>query len=92
MSDVIIEVIKIKGRCPVYKKGDKFIIKKRFRLSSKKELCMHSLASIMIYYIAISKGLKYKKTGLGSKSVRLQCLDPCETPNSGTVIFELKRK
>jgi uncharacterized repeat protein (TIGR04076 family) len=53
---------------------------------------MHSLASLMPYYVALSKGISPQALGLsGTKPNRayLQCLDPCEVTGGGTVIFEI---
>lgn len=55
---------------------------------------MHSLASIMPYYVALSKGVNPRTLGLakeGSK-VYFQCLDPCELTGGSTVIFEVELK
>jgi len=52
-----IKVVEIKGNCPVYKLGQVFYIKNGYILESSNKLCMHSLASIMPYYTALSKGI-----------------------------------
>lgn len=90
---LIIKVIKIKGKCPVYKEGDRIVIEEGYRLNLKETdaLCLHSFASFMPYYISLSKGVDPKTLGLaktGNKAY-LQCLDPCEYTGGGTVIFEL---
>ncbi len=92
MADIIVEVVEIKGNCPVYKVGDKFIIKEGYKLITEKEICMHSLASIMPYYVALSKGVDPRILGLAKEEgvAYVQCLDPCEKTGGGTVIFKLK--
>jgi len=96
MDKLIIKVIKIKGNCPVYKLGDKIVIDEGYKLNLKEtdNVCIHSLASLMPYYIALSKGVDPKSLGLtkeGNKAY-LQCLDPCEFTGGGTVTFEVEFK
>ncbi|MCK4575254.1 TIGR04076 family protein [candidate division WOR-3 bacterium] len=92
---LIIKVKRIKGKCPVYKEGDKIVIDEGYRLNLKETdaVCLHSLASIMPYYIPLSKGVDPKEMGLVGEgdNAYLQCLDPCEYTGGGTVIFELIR-
>lgn len=91
---LIIEVKEIIGNCPVYKKGDRIVIEEGYKvnLNETNAICMHSLASIMPYYVALSKGVSPKGLGLTKhgKSAFVQCLDPCEYTGGGTVIFEIK--
>jgi len=53
---------------------------------------MHSLALIMPYYVALSKGVDPMTLGLAKEENKayLQCLDPCEFTGGGTVIFEVE--
>lgn len=91
--ELIIEVIDIKGICPVYKVGDSFILKSGYKLMNDKPLCMHSLASLMPYYNALSKGIKPKDLGLGDSEVAyIQCLDPFHWTGGGTVTFAIKKR
>lgn len=92
--DLIVKVKEIKGACPVYSLGDSIVIREGYILDTKNsaEVCMHSLASLMPYYVALSKGIPPNTLGLsGSKegAAYLQCLDPCELTGGGTVIFEI---
>ncbi|MFW5795330.1 MAG: TIGR04076 family protein [Bacillota bacterium] len=93
VDDLKIKIVQIKGNCPVYHKGDTFYIKNGYRLNSKKELCMHSLASVLPYYNALSRGIKADQLGLaknsGKEKAYLQCLDPCSFTGGGTVIMEV---
>jgi uncharacterized repeat protein (TIGR04076 family) len=55
---------------------------------------MHSLTSILPYYVALSKGVTAKELGLSrgqSEEAYVQCLDPCEITGGGTVLFEISR-
>lgn len=91
MHDLRIKVIEIKGHCPVYKEGDEFSIVGGFMLRADKQqpLCMHSLASIMPYYVALSQGIRPAELGLGEDTAHLQCLDPCDYTAGGTVVFRI---
>ena len=95
---LVITVEKIKGRCPAYKVGDKIVLDSGFRLNLKETtaVCMHSLASILPYHIAISKGVTPDRMGLAHKDKRdgkayVQCLDPCDETGGGTTIFSIER-
>lgn len=86
-----IKVIDIKGNCPVYKAGQVFYIKEGYILETSNTLCMHSLSSMMPYYVALSRGISPKDLGLGDKNkAYLQCLDPVERTGGGTVTFEIE--
>lgn len=92
--DLIVKVKEIKGTCPVYSLGDSILIREGYILDTKNSpaVCMHSLASLMPYYVALSKGISPQALGLsGTKPnmAYLQCLDPCELTGGGTVIFEI---
>ena len=65
MKSLIIEVIEVEGNCPVYKVGDKIILNEGYKidLSKTNAICMHSLASIMPYYVALSNGVNPKNLG-----------------------------
>jgi len=66
MGRLIITVIEINGHCPVYQVGDKIILDEGYQINLKESdhVCMHSLASIMPYYIALYQGVEPKKLGL----------------------------
>jgi len=92
--NLIVKVKEIKGTCPVYSLGDSILIRDGYILDTKNSppVCMHSLASLMPYYVALSKEIPPKSLGLsGTKEGRayVQCLDPCEITGGGTVIFEI---
>jgi len=97
MKKLIIEVKEINGNCSVYKIGDRIVLDDgyKFNLTQTSAICMHSLASIMPYYVALSNGIHPKKLGLSSVETNndnafIQCLDPCKYTGGGTVIFEVK--
>ncbi len=94
MKEIEVIIKQIKGECPVYKESDKFLIKEGFKLITEKPLCMHSLASIMPYYVALSRGIKPNELGLSKDEniAYIQCLNPYEYTGGGTVILELRVK
>lgn len=95
--DLIIRVVEIKGSCPVYNVGDSFIIAGGYKLIASKPVCMHSLTSLMPYYVALSKGINPVALGLAKDKSKdkdkayLQCLDPYARTGGGTVVFEVSR-
>lgn len=91
MADLKIEAFEIKGNCPVYQQDDTFYIVDGYKLKTAGVICMHSLASIIPYYVALSRGISPKELGLskGNGEAYIQCLDPCEYTGGGTVIFKI---
>jgi len=89
-------VIEIKGKGPADKIGDQIVLKDGGVLDPTETdvACMHSLASIFPYYVALFKGVKPKDLGLSrgdSDEAYVQCLDPCDITGGGTVRFEISR-
>jgi len=93
MPDLKIEIIEIKGNCPVYKKGDEFYILDGYKLKARELICMHSLSSLMPYYVALSRGTSPKELRLGKNKHKayIQCLDPCKYTGGGTAIFRITK-
>ncbi len=94
---LIIRVAEIKGKCPVYRTGDRLILHEGYILRGETtgQVCLHSLAAVLPYYVALSKGIAAKDLGLArgdSEEAFVQCLDPCDLTGGGTVIFGLKRE
>ena len=90
-KNLLIKVIQIKGHCPIYRVGTTFRIVQGFKLLTDGPLCMHSLASLVPYYVALSRGVSPVKLGLAKEGdvAYVQCLDPCEYTGGGTVVFEI---
>lgn len=91
---LVIRIKEIRGNCPVYKEEDIFVIEEGYKLVSDIPLCMHSLSSLMPYYIPLSRGVSPKSLGLAREDVQkayIQCLDPCKYTGGGTVVFEIMR-
>ncbi len=94
-KDLKITIIEIKGTCPVYQKWDSFLLKNGYILDPENScrICLHSLASILPCYVALSHGVAPVSIGLNKKDENkafLQCLDPCAYTDGGTVIFEVE--
>jgi len=93
-KDLKIKIKSIKGICPVYKQNTVFFIRQGYILDSKNQnLCMHALSSLMPFYSILSlASIKPKSIGLGSSTkAYVQCPDPCDLTNGGTVLFEIER-
>lgn len=90
------EVVEIKGICPVYKNGDRIIVEDGYKINLKEtdNICLHSLASLLPYYNALAKGVSPVALGLAKKEneAYLQCLDPHKYTGGGTVIFKVRRQ
>lgn len=90
MATLNILVKEVKGHCPVFVLGDSFQILDGYRLRAEQPVCMHALASLMPYYVALSRGISARELGLGSgPAAYVQCLDPCRYTHGGTVVFEV---
>ena len=59
---LIIKVVDIKGKCPVYEVGNRIVLQQGYIIDPEETdiVCMHSLASILPYYVALAKGVKAK--------------------------------
>ena len=92
-----ITVEKIKGICPVYKKGDKITVKDPEILLEKTDtLCTHALSTILHYTTILENDWCPVKLGLTIQSdpdnAYMQCVDPGKPfTNGGTVIFKCKK-
>ncbi|MGC9317654.1 MAG: TIGR04076 family protein [Armatimonadota bacterium] len=96
---LVVRVESVRGRCPVYTEGDLIVLDDGFRLNLQETtaVCMHSLASILPYHIALAKGVRPEQMGLAHKERQdgrayVQCLDPCEVTDGGTVTFSIERQ
>ena len=95
MPKLVITVHEIKGTCPVYAKGDRIVLDEGYKLNPAEtdNVCMHSLASVMPYYVVLYHGVDPRELGLSKEPGRafVQCLDPCHLTGGGTVVFEISR-
>ena len=92
-----IEVVEIRGKCPVHKVGDKIVIDgASIVLDRTDALCIHALSVILHYAVALDEGADPVKLGLTKPDDRenayVQCVDPWRPyTEGGTVIFRIKR-
>ncbi len=93
---MIFEVVKIRGKCPVYKVGDRIYVKgPQIDLERSDAICIHALPSLLHYAIALREGIEPTKLGLAKKGrdAYIQCLDPGEPyTEGGTVLFKCHRE
>ena len=87
--------MEIRGKCPVYKKGDKIVIDgQEIVLEKTDAICIHALAPLLHYIVALRDGVDPRKLGLSKeeKYAYIQCVDPGEPyTEGGTVIFKCYR-
>jgi uncharacterized repeat protein (TIGR04076 family) len=92
-----ITVHEIRGKCPVYKIGDKMIIDDpKIDLRKSDALCIHALSTLLHYALALEHGADPVKLGLtkpdDKDSAYVQCVDPWKPyTNGGTVIFRIRK-
>ncbi len=92
--DLVVAVKEIKGHCPTFRRGDSFTLKACYQLVSEGPVCMHALASLMPWYNAlrVSEPADWGLDGKHDKSkAYIQCPDPCQYTDGGTVIFEISK-
>ncbi len=92
-----IKVCRIKGKCPVYKVGDKITIDDpKILLDKTNALCTHALSTLLHYVTILEHDWCPVKLGLTTPQnpdhAYMQCVDPGEPYTAGgTVIFECHR-
>lgn len=93
---IIITVKSIKGRCPVFKVGDRITIEPpKIILNQTDNICIHALGCILSMIVPLSRGIDFKELGLAKEGEGgyFQCLDPGEPyTHGGTVLFQLRRE
>jgi len=92
-----IEVVEVRGHCPVYKVGDKIVIDDPEVVLEKTDaLCTHALSSLLHYVLVLEHGADPVELGLSKPEDRehayIQCVDAGEPyTHGGTVIFRVRR-
>jgi uncharacterized repeat protein (TIGR04076 family) len=92
-----IEVAEVRGRCPVYKVGDKIVVEgPEIVLEKTDALCTHALSSLLHYVLVLERGADPVELGLSKPEDRehayIQCVDPGKPyTHGGTVIFKIRR-
>lgn len=93
--DIVVKIVEIRGHCPTYRVGDSFTLKAGYQLVSEGPVCMHGLAALMPFYnaLCVSDPAQWGLDGKKDKSkAYLQCPDPFDCTDGGTVIFEIARQ
>jgi uncharacterized repeat protein (TIGR04076 family) len=92
-----IEVVEVRGHCPVYKVGDKIVVDDpKIVLEETDALCTHALSSLLHYVLVLERGADSVGLGLSKPEDRenayIQCVDPGEPyTKGGTVIFKIRK-
>jgi uncharacterized repeat protein (TIGR04076 family) len=90
-----IKVCEIRGRCPVYKVGDRLTIKDAAVVMEQTDaICVHALSTLLHYVVALDEGADPVKLGLSKDGghAYMQCVDPGGPyTDGGTVIFDCYR-
>jgi len=94
---LIVTVKKVRGKCPVFKVGDKITIEVPKIVPEKTDaMCVHALGSMLSMIVALSHGISFKELGLAVEDGDVgyvQCLDPGPPYTlGGTVLFEIRRE
>lgn len=95
MVKLMITVKEIKGKCAVHSLGDRIVIDEaEIDLKNTDKLCIHALAPILHYAVALRGGIEPEKLGLTKKGDKayIHCPDPGEPyTDGGSVVFEVER-
>ena len=68
MPKLIIEISEIRGKCPVYNVGDKIVIDgPEIVLERTDAVCIHALAPLLHYVVALRDGADPRKLGIKKK-------------------------
>jgi uncharacterized repeat protein (TIGR04076 family) len=92
-----IEVVEVRGRCPVHRVGDKAVVDgPKVVLDRTDALCVHALPSLLHYVLVLEEGGDPVELGLTKPEDRehayVQCLDPGEPyTHGGTVVFRVRK-
>jgi len=92
-----IEVVEVRGRCPVYKVGDKVVVDDpEIVLEKTDALCTHALSSLLHYVLVLERGVDPVELGLSKPedtgNAYIQCVDPGEPyTQGGSVVFKIRK-
>jgi uncharacterized repeat protein (TIGR04076 family) len=94
VSRLIITVKEINGDCDVHSEGDRIeIVGPKIDLEKSDNICIHALAPILHYSVALREGVDPVKLGLAKegKAAYVHCPD-CGEPytSGGRVVFEVE--
>lgn len=94
---LVITVKEIRGKCPVFKVGDRIIIESpKVAVENTSNICIHAFGCMLSMIVPLSRGISFKQLGLATEEGEkgyVQCLDPGKPyTDGGTVLFEIKRE
>ena len=94
---LVITVKEIRGKCPVFKVGDKIVIDSpKIVVDKTDNICIHAFGCMLSMIVPLSHGISFKKLGLTKREDEkgyVQCLDPGKPyTDGGTVLFEIKQE
>ena len=94
---LVITVKEIRGKCPVFKVGDKIVIDSpKIVVDKTDNICIHAFGCMLSMIVPLSHGIGFKKLGLTKREDEkgyVQCLDPGKPyTDGGTVLFEIKQE
>jgi len=94
---LIVSVKEIRGKCPVFKVGDKIVVESpKIVVENTDNICVHAFGCVLSMIVPLSHGISFKKLGLATEEGEkgyIQCLDPGKPyTNGGTVLFEISRE
>lgn len=95
MTKLVLRVKEIKGKCAVHSLGDRIVINgPEIDLKNTDRICIHALAPILHYAVALREGIEPEKLGLAKEGNKayIHCPDPGEHyTDGGEVVFEVER-
>ena len=99
LAGIRIRVCKVEGNCSVYKGGEVITIDgPEIDMRRSDRICIHALAPILHYVVALREGVDPKVLGLSKggkddqKAAYIACVDPGPPfTDGGRVIFEMTR-
>jgi len=97
MDVLEIQVNEIRGKCPVYREGDRIIVDDpEIDLERTDALCTHALSTLLHYTTILERNWCPVELGLtvdgDEEHAYMQCVDPGEPyTEGGTVIFRVRR-
>jgi uncharacterized repeat protein (TIGR04076 family) len=92
-----IDVVEVRGRCTVYKVGDRIVVADpEIVLEKTDALCTHALSSLLHYVLALERGADSVELGLSKpedmENAYIQCVDPGQPyTQGGTVVFKIRK-
>jgi len=94
---LIITVNEIRGKCPVFRVGDRIVVESPKIVVDKTDgICIHAFGCMLSMIVPLSRGISLKQLGLTKEEIDkgfIQCLDPGKPyTDGGTVLFEIKRE